>query len=419
MSEAAHDGTGFDFSRPVFVSSYMVASRIAGSTGGPQTVLVAVFRRNDAVGGHQDGAVEAFEFFLLFPPGVPIVAGEVLVFLEERIVMSRQHFGMGVYIHASALGLIQQHFQVFQVVTGDQDARVLAHADVHSGNFRVAVSRGVGFVQQSHALYAVFTGFQSQGNQVVHGFGIIQGSSQSALDESIHFFVVLGQYVGMFAVGRQTFQAVGDQFAQGTDVFVFGSQYADGLGFGIEFCFSTVPQSSFRQVSGVTQLSQQVSFHFQGIFDPVDDGFPVEVGVGDGGEQVDSHQMVHVAVNVLSCSPQSGGHSGQTLGHVDQQILHSSHFRLLAADTHDGAAFAAGGFLTLIAEHLVFHSLLPFSSRKFYSKDLFLTRWLYYSQSRTANPLFKQHIKKKTQKFVLTESYLSQCHIQRHHDGEP
>ena len=266
---------------------------------------------------------------------------------------------MGVYIHAGAFGLIQQHFQVFQVMAGDQDARVLPDADVHSGDFRVAVSGGIGFVQESHALYAVFPGFQSQSHQVIHALAVVQSGSQGPLDESIHFFVVLSQHVGMLAVGGQAFQAVGDQFPQGPDVFVFGGQDAHGFGFGIEFAFVAVPQSGSRQARGVIQLGQQISFHSQGFFDPGNDGFPVEVGVGDGGEQVHGHQMVHIPADGFAGGTQGGGHSGQALGGVDQQILHGSHFRLLAADPHNGAAFAAGSFLTLITEHLVFHWYTP------------------------------------------------------------
>ena len=148
-------------------------------------------------------------------------------------------------------------------------------------------------------------------------------------------------------------------FPQGPDVFVFGGQDAHGFGFGIEFAFVAVPQSGSRQAGGVIQLGQQISFHSQGFFDPGNDGFPVEVGVGDGGEQVHGHQMVHIPADGFAGGTQGGGHSGQALGGVDQQILHGSHFRLLAADPHNGAAFAAGSFLTLITEHLVFHWYTP------------------------------------------------------------
>ena len=41
---------------------------------------------------------------------------------------------------------------------------------------------------------------------------------------------------------------------------------------------------------------------------------------------------------------------------IDQKILQSCGLRLLAADASDGTALAACGFLTLKAEHLIFHS---------------------------------------------------------------
>ena len=305
------------------------------------------------------GPLKVSNSSFLFPPGVAIVAGKVGVFLEERIVVGRQHFRVGVYIHAGALGLIQQHFQVLQVMAGNQDTRVIAYADIHGGDFRIAVSTGVGTIQQGHALYAVFTGFQGQGNQIIHGQAVIQGSGQGALQESIYFGVILYQVVGMFAVGRQTFQTIGNHFPQGTDVFVFGGQYANVLSFGIKFAFFPVPQGSFRQAGLIGQLTQQLSFYLQSLFDFSNDGFPIEVGIGDGNEQVNSTQVVYFPADFLAFSTQFGGDGGQAFGHVDQQVLHSSYFRFLAAYAYNRAAFAAGSFLTLKTEHFIFHTFTP------------------------------------------------------------
>ena len=37
--------------------------------------------------------------------------------------MSRKHFGMSVYVYAGSLCLFQQHFQIFQIVTGYENPR--------------------------------------------------------------------------------------------------------------------------------------------------------------------------------------------------------------------------------------------------------------------------------------------------------
>ena len=66
--------------------------------------------------------------------------------------------------------------------------------------------------------------------------------------------------------------------------------------------------------------------------------------------------MVDLIRYVLTLSPQLSGHGGQTLCHIDQQILHGRHVRLFATDAGLGAAGTAGSLLALITEHLVFHT---------------------------------------------------------------
>ena len=246
-------------------------------------------------------------------------------------------------------------------MAGNQDGRVLADADIHGGDFRITISLGVGFVQQSHALYAVFPGFQGQSYQVISSQAVIHSCGQSPLDEGIHFFIILQQYISMLRISGQALQAVSNRFPQGTDIFVFRSQDAYGLCFSSKFRFFPIPQGSFRQGSFVSHSSQQFFFLSQRILYPGFDGVQIEVGVRNGGEQVQCHHVVHITADSLAFFAQFRRNSGQALRYIDQQILHSSDFRFLAADTGNGAAFAACSFLTLKAEHFVFHFALPFS----------------------------------------------------------
>ena len=84
----------------------MLHSREAGDTGGEESVTVIVPRFQQAVGGHQDRAVEFRELALLFMPGTPVMAHEMFLILERRIVVSRQHFAVCVNIHTRAIGLL-------------------------------------------------------------------------------------------------------------------------------------------------------------------------------------------------------------------------------------------------------------------------------------------------------------------------
>jgi len=119
-----------------------------------EAVLVAVLRRDEAVGRQQDRAAKRLKLLTLMPPRAAIVAHEVIVLLEGGIGVSRQHLAMGVDVDARALGLLEQLVQVAQVVATDQDRGAGAHADVGLRRFGVAVGAGVGLVEQAHPLHA-------------------------------------------------------------------------------------------------------------------------------------------------------------------------------------------------------------------------------------------------------------------------
>lgn len=87
-------------------------------------------RGYDAVGREENHAVESLEFVALFPPGVAVVADEVAVLLESRIIVRRKHFAVGVDVHAGVFGLFEQLLEVFQVMTAHEDAGAFADADV-------------------------------------------------------------------------------------------------------------------------------------------------------------------------------------------------------------------------------------------------------------------------------------------------
>ena len=73
--------------------------------------------------------------------------------------MRRQHFAVGIDIDAGSLGLFQQLLQIGQVVAGNQDRRIAAHAEVDFSDLRMAVFRSIGFIQQRHCRHTELAGF--------------------------------------------------------------------------------------------------------------------------------------------------------------------------------------------------------------------------------------------------------------------
>lgn len=143
----------------------MGTSRISCCASSVESVFVAVFRRHDAVGRHQDRTVEGFKFLLLLPPRIAVVTDKVGILFECRVIVGREHLGMGINIHAGSLCLLQQHFQIPQVVTGNQNTGICPNANIYLRNFGISIGFRVGLVQQSHTGYAVFSGFHCQSNQ--------------------------------------------------------------------------------------------------------------------------------------------------------------------------------------------------------------------------------------------------------------
>ena len=73
--------------------------------------------------------------------------------------------------------------------------------------------------------------------------------------------------------------------------------------------------------------------------------------------------MIDLCRNLLAFRTQACRNGRQPLRHINEQILHGSDLRLLAADANLRAALAAGRFLTLKAKHFVLHThTLPFQS---------------------------------------------------------
>ena len=72
---------------------------------GEDVSCVAFHGALDAVSGHQYGAWELCEFFLLVLPCGTVVAVEVRVLFESGVAVGWEHFTVSVDVDAFALGL--------------------------------------------------------------------------------------------------------------------------------------------------------------------------------------------------------------------------------------------------------------------------------------------------------------------------
>ena len=237
----------------------------------------------------------------------------------------------------------------------DQDARVLAHAEVNLRDFWIAVSLRVRRVEQSHAVDAELTRLECESRQLLSRLAVVEQARECRLDECIDGLVLLIEDVGVLDIGSEALEAVRRELAQAADILVLRGEDADLLGLLVKAVAAVAVERCFRQVLTARERCEALSLDLQRRLDGLDDGLAVEVRVRDRDEEVLRHEVVDLASNLLALSAQARRDSGEAFRHVDEQVLHRCDFRLLAADAYLRAALAASRFLTLKAKHLIFH----------------------------------------------------------------
>ncbi len=145
-----------------------------------------------------------FEVLGLMPPRAAVVTHEVTVFLECGIIVCREHLAVGINVHAGTFGLFQQFFHVLQVVSADEDTRVVAHAQVHLRDLRMSVARGVGLVEQRHHLDPLSAGLQHECRQFIHGKGVVGDGHQCFLHKCVDAILFMFQVVCMLRIGSHS-----------------------------------------------------------------------------------------------------------------------------------------------------------------------------------------------------------------------
>ncbi len=205
--------------RTEIVAFKVAHARPADDAAGPDTVVIrADGRVDDAVRGHNNWAREAGELHLLVLPAAAVVTDQMLKFTQLRVAVRGQHFAVGIDVNASAFGLLQQVVEIFQVMTGDQDAFAFGRFDVDLRWRWVAVGAGFTGIQNTHHFEVHLADFHRAFQQGVH---VGRPGAQPCHDFvvlGVNSVIVLAEYVRVLHIGRSTFQTVQAQQAQAEDV---------------------------------------------------------------------------------------------------------------------------------------------------------------------------------------------------------
>ncbi len=280
----------------------------------------------DAVGGHEDRAVEAGELPPLLEPGATVVAHQVVVLLEEGIGVGRQHLAVGVDVDAGAAGLLEQVLEVAQVVTADEDGRVVPHLEGDRRGLLLAEAAGVGAVEAGHHLDRDLTGLEGQGRQSA-GIGLGGQRGEGLDEEGVGGGVGAVEGGGVVIVGSHALEAEEDELAQALHVLLVTGRQAVA---------AALQGRRAEPVGGRVHAGL-----------PATDVVGIEVDVGDRDEEPVGDQPGRGGVDGARC----GRATGQAHQARDESVEFGGRLRRLAANTDLGAGHALARFLALVAEH--------------------------------------------------------------------
>ncbi|MNS58060.1 hypothetical protein D3C72_909660 [compost metagenome] len=304
----------------------MADTRKAGVARRINAILITVLRRNDTVGRHQDRAVKGFKFAILLPPGIAVIAYEMLIFLKCRIIVGRQHFAVRIHVYAGSFRLLEQLFHILQVVAADKNARPVSNPDIYLRNFRISVSRGVRIVKHRHGVYAVLASLHRQSDQILHFKTVVKRSRKRTAHEPVQLAIVLLQVQRMVRISSHPLQAVSDQFAERANIFVTGGEDANCTCFYIKIgFFIRFPDGSIREIGrsfGILFIimSAHLAAERNGFPDFPHKNIAVKVGIRNGCEQ-GVHGKQRYALFKHFGQPDIQTEKSDTFQQVNEQIL--------------------------------------------------------------------------------------------------
>lgn len=278
--------------------------------------------------------------------------------------MCGQHFTVSVDVNAGAFGLLQQVVEIFQIVTGDQNALAFSRFDVDLSRRWVTVFGGFTGIQNAHHFKVHLADFHCALQQRVH---VSRPGAQPGHDFvvlGVNVVVVLTENVRMFHVRRRAFQTVQAQQAQAEDVLANGGfVFIRGKFRRLTLQFAQIVTNQLQ--IGHRIVAMRIGIHAQALrfqrftqgnrFTGVaDDTRRVEVNVGQRGEKRARRKVINVVINYaiftgLHCPGR------QTLQSRNQQILQIGRFsRFTAHSLRVGAAvsgWCTDGLFTLHTKH--------------------------------------------------------------------
>lgn len=143
------DQYGEVFGSPIRSLRDMAEARKAFVARRINAVLITIPRWNDTVGRHHNCSVKCFKFAVLLPPGISVISYKMLIFLKCWIIVDSEYLTVRVHVHVGSFCLLQQFFQIVQVVAANENVGSASHPDIYLRNFRISVTATTSLLRSS------------------------------------------------------------------------------------------------------------------------------------------------------------------------------------------------------------------------------------------------------------------------------
>ena len=146
------------------------------------------------------------------------------VLFQLGITVSREHFTVGINIDALVLGLLQELFQIKEIMSGNDNKRPFLHSQTHFCWNGITIGFRISLIQQLHAFQINRSDFQDDREKFIHPPVLHTDSKEGLIKEVVYFRVRIAQDSGVIRIGGHTPDAKQNQRLQRANILLGSPQ---------------------------------------------------------------------------------------------------------------------------------------------------------------------------------------------------
>ncbi len=132
--------------------------------------------------------------------------------------MSREHFTVGINVDALVLGLLQELFQIKEVMTGNDNKRSFLYSQTYFCWNGIAIGFRISLIQQFHTFQVNRPDFQDNRKKFIHPPVLHTDSKEGLIKKAVYFRVRIAQDSSVIRIGGHTPDAKQNQRLQRANI---------------------------------------------------------------------------------------------------------------------------------------------------------------------------------------------------------